>query len=69
VGGLRIVGTFLIGHRQVQGRLVEAFAQMLVAAELGLKPILFFEQSLRGFGPIPETGLSRFFEQFFLAGG
>jgi hypothetical protein len=42
---------------------------MLVAAELGLKPILFFEQSLRGFGPIPETGLSRFFEQFFLAGG
>jgi len=42
---------------------------MLVATELGLKPILFFEQILRGLGPIPKARLGRFFEQFFLAGG
>jgi hypothetical protein len=42
---------------------------MLVAAELGLEPILFLEQSLRSVGPIPEIWLGRFFEQFFLAGG
>jgi hypothetical protein len=64
-----IVGAFLIGHRQIKARLVEAFAQLFVAAELFLKPFLFAEEVLRGLGPIPKAGLSRFFKEFFLARG
>lgn len=65
--GIRIVSAFLVGHRQIKARLVEAFAQLFVAAELFLEPFLFAEEVLRGFGPIPKAGLTRFFEEFLLA--
>ena len=69
MGGIGILSPFLLGHRQIQARLVEAFAQLFVAAELLLDTILFLKERLRGLGIIPEARLGGFFEKFFFARG